>query len=164
MANEDEQEPEEAKPKSGLLAAIILPAIVGFVSGVLGFATIAFVPDMISGGDPDEVEEVLPVFHEFGEVVANLDEGELSRYLRVKLTLQLDGEKQEDLVAKVDERKAVLKSWLNSFLSSKQLTEVRGAEGQNALRREIQNKFNSVVSSDGFEDVQDVLFEEFTIQ
>jgi flagellar basal body-associated protein FliL len=159
----DEPEQEEAPKKSGMLGAILLPALIGFVAGGLGFATIAFVPSMLAGSEEQE-EVVPPVFHDFGEVVSNLDEGELSRYLRVKLTLQIDGSKQEDLVAKLEEQKSVLKSWLNSYFSSKQLVDVRGAEGQNALRREIQNKFNSVVATDGFEDIQDVLFEEFQIQ
>ena len=123
----------------------------------------AFLDSPLLGGS-EEPTVVAPIFHEFGEVVANLDEGELSRYLRIKLTLQLDGEKKEDLVPKIEEQKAVMKSWLNSYLSSKQMVDVRGAEGQNSLRREIQNKFNTLVASDGFEDVQDVLFEEFTIQ
>lgn len=161
MADEPEQDDPPKKPS--MIAALLVPAIVGFISGALGFATVAYVPGLLSGSD-EPVEAAAPIFHEFGEVVANLNEGELSRYLRIKLTLQLDGEKEEDLVKKIDEQKAVMKSWLNSYLSSKQMVDVRGAEGQNALRREIQNKFNTVVATDGFEDVQDVLFEEFTIQ
>ena len=163
MADEPEQD-DGAPKKPGMLMALMLPALIGFMAGGLGFATVAIVPKMMASSEETEEPEVPPIFHEFGEVVSNLDEGELSRYLRVKLTLQIDGSKEEDLVKKLDEKKSVLKSWLNSYFSSKQLVDVRGAEGQNALRREIQNKFNSVVASEGFEDIQDVLFEEFQIQ
>ena len=160
----DTEENGEAEPKkqSGMLTTILVAGIVGFVSGGLGFATFTFAPMLMDS--PAEPEPTPPFFHEFGEVVANLDEGQLSRYLRIKLTLQLDGDKQDDLVKKIEEQKAVLRSWLNSYLSGKQMVDVRGAQGQNALRREIQNKFNTLVATDGFEDVQDVLFEEFTIQ
>ena len=107
MADEPEQD-DDAPKKPGMLMAILLPALIGFMAGGLGFATVAIVPKMMASKEEEE-PELPPVFHEFGEVVSNLDEGELSRYLRVKLTLQIDGTKEEDLVKKLDEQKSVEK-------------------------------------------------------
>ena len=163
MAGEEATD-EEPKKKSGLLMAIAIPAIVGLISGSAGFAACAFLPGMLSGDGEEVVEAVPPAFHEFGEVVANLNEGELARYLRLKITLQIPGEKETELNETITKQHAVLRSWLISYISDKQMADIRGAAGQNALRRDIQNKFNAIIAPDGIEEVQDILFEEFQIQ
>jgi flagellar FliL protein len=104
-----------------------------------------------------------PAFVPFGEVVVNLAEERLTRYLRITLTLQVDPA-NEDLVKKaVEKRKTILKNWLIGYLSDKELDEVRGAIGVNKARREIQDQFNRLLFPDGAELIQEVLFEEFTV-
>ena len=44
------------------------------------------------------------------------------------------------------------------------MDDVRGAAGQNRLRREIQNEFNANLYPDGDDRILDILFEEFSIQ
>ncbi len=164
MADEEAKEDEAPKKNSGLMLAIAVPAIVGLISGAAGFAIAAYVPAMINGDTEEVVEAIPPAFHEFGEIVANLDEGELARYLRLKITLQISGEKETELVETITKQHSVLRSWLISYISDKQMADIRGAAGQNALRRDIQNKFNQIIAPDGIEEVQDILFEEFQIQ
>jgi flagellar basal body-associated protein FliL len=64
----------------------------------------------------------------------------------------------------VEENKTFLKNWLIGYFQSKQVDEVRGTEGFNRVRREIQEQFNLILFPDGEEVIQEVLFEEFNVQ
>lgn len=105
-----------------------------------------------------------PAFVPFGQIVVNLDEGRLNRYLRVSLTLQVGEDDLDDITQRVEHHRAILRSWLLSYLSDKGMEDVRGGSGQNRLRREIQDHFNSVLFNDGHDRIKDVLFEEFNVQ
>ncbi|MBL8812781.1 MAG: flagellar basal body-associated FliL family protein [Planctomycetaceae bacterium] len=116
---------------------------------------------------PKEEETVFLPFGEPDkdqEVVVNLDEGRMSRYLRIAITMQIPKSKEEDLKKRVDAKKIVLRNWLLSKISDLNLDDIRGAAGQNRLRREIRDYFNSVLCPDGYDQIYDVLFEEFNVQ
>jgi flagellar basal body-associated protein FliL len=101
---------------------------------------------------------------EFDEVVVNLDEGRLNRYLDLSIELEVS-EKDKDLVtAKIAENKAKLKNWLLSYLSDQDMEDVRGAIGQNRLRREIRDQFNTVLFPDGYDRIENVYFTKFAVQ
>ncbi len=110
------------------------------------------------------------VFLPFGEpdkdqgIVVTLDEGRMSRYLRVAITLQIPKSIEEDFKKTVDSKKILLRNWLLSKMSDLNLDAIRGAAGQNRLRREIRDHFNSVLCPDGYDQIYDVLFEEFNVQ
>ncbi len=116
---------------------------------------------------PTEEETVYVPFGEPGkdqQVVVNLNEGRMTRYLRVAITLQIPKAQEEAFKAKLDKKKAQLRNWLLSEISDKELDEIRGAAGQNRLRRTIREHFNTVLFPDGFEHIYDVLFEDFNVQ
>ena len=94
----------------------------------------------------------------------NIAEGRLNRYLRINITLQVDEEQLTDLTETVEKRRAILKSWLLSYLSDRTMDEIRGAAGQNRLRRQILEQFNAVLSDKDGDVIDDILFEEFNIQ
>lgn len=100
----------------------------------------------------------------FGEVVVNLGEERLTRYLRAKLLLVVDEVHQRTLNELLAQQKPFLKSWLISYLSDQSLQEVSGAAGVNRVRREVRDKFNSMLFPDNSERIQDVLFDEFVVQ
>lgn len=163
-----EQEAEE-KPKSKL-ALIMVPLLV-IVSASAGFA----VPMLMNGGgdaakkkDPLAVELPEPVgkpaFVEFGEVVANLNDGRMTRYLRLGVSLQVDKAQLLKIEEMHEQQKAVLRNWLLSHISDKTMDDIRGASGQNRLRREIKEQFNTVLFPDGVDRIHDVLFQEFNVQ
>lgn len=110
------------------------------------------------------------IFLPFGEpgkdqsVVVNLDEGRMSRYLRVAITLQIPKSQEETFKKQIEARKIVLRNWLLSKISDLDLDDIRGAAGQNRLRREIREQFNAVLCPDGYDQIYDVLFEEFNVQ
>ena len=109
--------------------------------------------------DPEDTAYV-----DFESVVVNLNEGQLTRYLRVGVTLQVPKEEKEDIVLKLEEKKAVLKNWLLNLISDKNLDEIRGGAGQNRLRREVRDQFNSVLFPDGYDRIFSVLFNEYNVQ
>jgi len=110
------------------------------------------------------------VFLPFGEpgkdqsVVVNLDEGRMSRYLRIAISLQIPKSQEEKFKKQIETKKIVLRNWLLSKISDLDLDDIRGAAGQNRLRREIREQFNAVLCPDGYDQIYDVLFEEFNVQ
>jgi len=103
-------------------------------------------------------------FVNFGDIVVNLDEGKLNRYLRLKIMLQVMTKDEAQVTGAIDTQRVVLKNWLLSYLSDKELADIRGAAGQGMLRREIQEYFNTTLFPDGKDRIYDVLFDEFNIQ
>ncbi len=97
-------------------------------------------------------------------IVINLNEGRLTRYLRISFSLQIPKSLELEFPKLLEAKKAQLRNWLLSEISDKDLEEIRGAAGQNRIRREIREHFNSVLFPDGNDQIYDVLFEEFNVQ
>jgi flagellar basal body-associated protein FliL len=108
--------------------------------------------------------EHAPVLIPFQEVIVNLNESRLNRYLRLKITLMADPQDELRTREELEKKQQVLKSWLLSYLADKALDDIRGATGQNRMRREIQNHFNAVLFNDGIQRIRNILYEEFNIQ
>ncbi|MBS0205399.1 MAG: flagellar basal body-associated FliL family protein [Planctomycetes bacterium] len=105
-----------------------------------------------------------PTFIPFGRTVVNLNDPALARYLSLEVTMQADGQDEEEVKTALESRKPILQTWLTSHLADKSLEDIRGKVGVNRLRREIQDNFNALLFTDGRERIQDILFEEFYIQ
>ncbi|MEX2287349.1 MAG: flagellar basal body-associated FliL family protein [Planctomycetaceae bacterium] len=176
MADSEATEPQPQKPAGGKRNAILW-GLIGLFAASAGFAVPQYLPDVL--GDltastkpaPDGVPP-LPIddgntelaFIRFGEVVVNLDEGRLNRYLRLNITLAVDKRQEPEITSLIESRKVILKNWLITYLSDKDMDDIRGAAGQNRLRREINEYFNSVLFQDGFDRIRNVLFEDFNVQ
>lgn len=169
MADEDEKSEEESqKGKGGVLPWILVTVLCGGAGVAIPF----FIPataEVPAEDVPEEEPYELPepeetAFVPFESVVVNLDEGALTRYLRVAIALQVAKEKELEITEKIEEKKALLKNWLLNQISDKDLEEIRGAAGQNRLRREIRDQFNSVLFPDGYDRIYDVLFDEYNVQ
>ncbi|MCA9086649.1 MAG: flagellar basal body-associated FliL family protein [Planctomycetaceae bacterium] len=166
----DEPKPEEEQSDGGK-GGIIPWIAITLVCGGIGVA-IPFLMPVTAEPPPEVVKEPafeLPkpedtAFIPFDAVVVNLDEGQLTRYLRVAVALQVAKEDELEITTKMEEKKAVLKNWLLNQISDKDLEEIRGAAGQNRLRREIRDQFNTVLFPDGFDRIYDVLFDEYNVQ
>ena len=162
-----ETEAQEAETKQGFLKGLIVTIVVGVVSGGIGFSVPVLFPALI-GHESNASEPVTlePKFIPFGEVIVNLNEGRMNRYLRLHITLQIDGDKQKEkeLTDALAVNKSILHNWLLGYLADMQMDDIRGAAGQNRLRREIHDHFNWVLYPDGNGEIADVLFEEFNVQ
>lgn len=116
---------------------------------------------------PTQEETIILPFGEPGKdqaVVVNLDEGRMSRYLRISISLQISKSKEDHLKKQIEAKKIILRNWLLSKISDLDLDDIRGGAGQNRLRREIREQFNAVLCPDGYDEIHDVLFEEFNVQ
>lgn len=115
-----------------------------------------------SGGAKPHVEG--PCFVPFGRTVVNLNDPNLTKYLSLEVTLQVDLDDEEDAKSAIESRKPILQTWLTGHLADKTLEDIRGKVGVNRLRREIQDNFNALLFTDGRERIRDILFEEFHVQ
>lgn len=100
----------------------------------------------------------------FGEVVVNLAEERMTRYIRVKIVLEVDEKSEPVATEHVAKHKSAMKSWLISHLSGKRLSEVSGTIGVNRLQREILEEFDKLLYPEQEERLLGVLFEEFMVQ
>ena len=168
-AVENEKTP---KKKSGVLMALFWGTL-GMLFGAGGLLVPLLAPELLSFSSTTEAEQVQPVeeeelakpaFVEFGEIVVNLNSDRLNRYLRLSITLLVKEAEAEEVQGLVEHQKAILKSWLLSYLSDVSMEDIRGRAGQNRLRRDIQDHFNTVLFRDGYDRIRDVLFQEFNVQ
>lgn len=175
MAEPEEQPDSEAPAKKP--GSVVPWILVGLLAAGAG----GTVPLMLQGATTEE-EEVEPppfelpdpeetVFISFADpeakddqIVVNLNEGNMTRYLRVVVEFQVAKNYEQEFIDKLKEDRVLLRSWLIGRISDKNLEGVRGAAGQNRLRREIQDHFNSVLFPDGYDRIYDVLFSEFAVQ
>lgn len=172
MSDEKQQPEGDEEPKKGKMGMIIVPVLVA-VSAAGGFA----VPRMMGGEEKPAVveEEVVekleipdptgePAFVEFDSVVANLNDGRMTRYLKLGISLQVDKGQLVEIEKLNEEREAIMRNWILSHLADKSMDDIRGRNGQNRLRAEIKDQFNAVLFADGIDRVHDVLFQEFNVQ
>lgn len=107
---------------------------------------------------------VHPTYVEFGELIVNLDEGRLNRYLDVELVLQARAGERDRVVELVATNRVAMQDWLLSYLSGQNMEAVRGPDNHDRLRGEIRDKFNTLLFPDGNEGIDKVLFTKFAIQ
>lgn len=174
MADEaTKPEGEGTDGQDGAKKGSVLPWIaVTLLAGGAGVA-IPFLVPVSAENEPEQPPEPPPyeipepeemAFVPFESVVVNLDEGAMTRYLRITVALQVAKEKELEITTKVEDQKALLKDWIINQISDKGLDDIRGRAGQNRLRREIRDKFNSVLFPDGYDQIYDVLFDEYNVQ
>jgi flagellar FliL protein len=100
----------------------------------------------------------------FGDLVVNLGDERLNRYLRVKLLIAVDEADSTEMTDLVTKQKAFLKNWLFGYLSDHSSQEVSRKIGVNRIRREIRDQFNAMLFPKGEEKIVDILFDEFVVQ
>lgn len=176
MAEQPEQATPEAEGEAnkGGKAGLLVLIVVAVAATGGGFVTPYVITAMTAEPAPVETEQKpkvdLPppvgesMYIPFDETVVNLDEGRLNRYLRLKVNLQVDKAQADGITKMMEQKKPILKNWLLSYLSDKGMDDIRGRVGQNRLRREIQDHFNTVLFVDGYDRIHDVLFDEFNVQ
>jgi flagellar protein FliL len=161
MATEAE---EAAPPRKKGWKSWLVPMVAGLLAVAAGFAVPMYVV-------PETPKKAAPVREtkraaliSFGEVVVNLGEERLTRYLRVKILIVVDEAHQKTVNDLLQKQRPFLKSWLIGYLSDQSLQEVSRQVGVNRVRREILDRFNAMLFPDGTERIQDILFDEFVVQ
>ena len=150
---------------------IIIVAVVGIVAGV-------FAPSFLSNNSAEgksghdsksskgkhahgaEQTAIVP----FGDVIVNLAEERMTRYLRVKIVLEVVHEQEHEATEHLNKSRAALKNWLLGHMAGKTLKEVSGSVGMKRLQREIRERFEEVLYPEEPHPLRNVLFEEFVVQ
>jgi flagellar basal body-associated protein FliL len=159
--------PSPAKAKRGKLPLIVVSVLA--VGGGVAVPMFVNVPALLgkeAGGKakPKHGADLDTVSVPFGDIVVNLSEDRMSRYLRVKIALKVDGHDEKAMTALVAKHKAAMKSRLIGHLAGKGLKDVGGSVGVARLQREILEKFDDILYPDGDSKLREVLFEEFVVQ
>ena len=155
---------QTAPRKVGLISwlALLLAALLAIAAGFS--VPLYLLPEQPKKNAAPIRESKRPALVPFGDVVVNLGEERLTRYLRVKLLIVCDDVHQKTVNDMLTKQKPFMKSWLISYLSDQSLQEVSGAAGVNRVRREVRDHFNAMLFPDGSELIQDILFDEFVVQ
>jgi flagellar FliL protein len=158
---------EEAAPrKSGKRGMLVL-----LVVAVLAVGGGASLPWLLGnhGQDahsqkPKDRSKVKQAAVPFGDVVVNLGEDRLNRFLRVKIMVAIEEPDTKEVTELIEHQRAFLKSWLIGYLSDQSTQEVTRKAGVNRIRREIRDQFNAHLFPEGEEKIIDILFDEFVVQ
>ena len=99
-----------------------------------------------------------------GDVVVNLSEDRLQRYLRVKVAVLAEAEAEKEVADLLAKRKAAVKSAMIAHLAGKSVKDVSGTSGVNRTQRELLERVEDVLYPDGGSRIKAVLFEEYVVQ
>jgi flagellar basal body-associated protein FliL len=100
----------------------------------------------------------------FSDVVVNLADPRMQRYLRIKIAVLAEAEAEEEVTALLTKQKAEVKSKLIGHLAGKDIKDVSGTVGVNRLQRELLERVEDVLYPDGHSQIRAILFEEYVIQ
>ena len=75
-------------------------------------------------------------------LIVNLNEPQVTRYLRVALSFDIASEDYNTAKALIEKKMNDMKNWLITYLSDLSLEDVRGAKNINRARREILDSLN----------------------
>ena len=99
-----------------------------------------------------------------GDVSVNLAEERMTRFIRVKVAVQVDAAAEKKVQELVEKQKVALKSWMISHIAGKSLKDVSGTLGVNRLQREMLERFDDMLYPNGDSPIRAVLFEEYIVQ
>jgi flagellar basal body-associated protein FliL len=182
-AQQSEGKSEDKETKGGgfkLMTWLILAGIV--IAGLTGGFGLA---QLLAGGDSqiekadikvddtksfddllaDSTNEKKAWSFDIEPVIANLDEPGVTRYARVAVTLELSGEMDsKNGTVFLEEKKAVLRDWLTTYIAGLSLERVRGTSNLARIKKEIRDQFNELVFPETKPFIVNILFKEFAIQ
>ncbi len=185
VQNEKRKEPEAAPdkaPSKGLLpwlltaGVVVVLAVTGFLVGRLfgtrGSAQMAAAAEQTGAAEPTRPPEAggeskgsESWYFDLEPTVANLNEPGVTRYVRVALTLDVDGVLPEkDGKVFLDQKKPLLKHWLTLYLANQTIDAIRGEKNLLRMQAQISDTFNRGLFPDSKPRIRRILFKEFAIQ
>ena len=172
----------EKSSRGGFLQWIVMAAVVvlfiGAGFGLSRLVTRSGTTETAGASEQDQsvqVEDLLVAgsktgsqktwYYDLEPVVANLDVPEVTRYIRVSLTLDISSEVDEKKgVAFIEKRKPILTSWLTIYLSSLSLEDIRGDKNLKRIQSQVLDTFNEELFPDSKPQIKHILFKEFAVQ
>jgi flagellar basal body-associated protein FliL len=121
------------------------------------------VEDLIAAGSATNSQKTW--YYHLEPVVANLNEPNVTRYVRASLILEISSEMDEKKgPAFLDEKKPILTNWLTIYLASLGLEDTRGDGSLKRIQSQILDSFNEKLFPDSKPQIKRILFKEFAIQ
>ena len=163
MADEEKQAEENEEPKKSNKMLLIIIGVVGLlvVGGGGFFAYTKFLaPPPVEEEEPlpEEVPEAVGEMFSMKPFVVNLADPKGKRYLKIKLSLELETPELLEKAAKLEPK---LQNIVIMMLTSLSFEEVMTPEGKLRIRDELQERFNQVTRPDK---VMHIYFTEFVVQ
>ena len=162
------------QPKGKPLAMVVLLLGVVAVAAGGGFVAAQFMGGPASADAEEFVEDDGPGADDMGydyipfePVTVNLNVDNSTRYLRTTLVLAVkkDSRNNLDKITKaITDGQPMLINALTVYLSEQTLTDVRGKQGLNKIRRAIKDEFNDKLWGDTRPRIDHVLLKEFKVQ
>jgi flagellar basal body-associated protein FliL len=104
-------------------------------------------------------------YYDLDPVVANLNEPSVTRYVRASLTLEMSADMDiKKGTAFLDEKKPILINWLNVYLSSLGLEDIRGDNNLRSIQSHVRDAFNEKLFPDSRPQIKQILIKEFPVQ
>jgi flagellar protein FliL len=161
-------QPETAAAPKKSKKLVMIVVCVFFATAGAAFPMVVDVQGMLGkkeGKDKEKADPKIAIVP-FGDVVVNLSEERMTRYLRIKIAVRVEAENEAEVTELLTKHKAGVKSRIITHLAGKSLKDVSGQQGVNRLKRELLERFEDELnpSGHGHGHVREVLFEEFVIQ
>jgi flagellar basal body-associated protein FliL len=104
-------------------------------------------------------------YYQLEPVIANLNVSDVTRYVKASLILEVNSEVDEkEGKAFLDSKKPILTNWLNVFLASLGLDDIRGDSNLKHIQSEVLDAFNEKLFPDSKPQIKRILFQEFAVQ
>jgi len=104
-------------------------------------------------------------YYDLEPIVANLNEPGITRYVRVKLTLEISPEiDQKKGIDFFNVKNPLLTNWLAIYFASLNLEDIRGDNNLKRIQSQIRDAFNEQLFPDSKPKIRRVLFKEFAVQ
>ncbi len=159
--------PAEGPPRKKGRKLVLAVVCVVFAGAGAAFPMLVNVPALFAKPNADKTKdkkEAKTAIVPFGDVVVNLSEDRLQRYLRVKVAVLADAEAEKEVTDLLTKKKAAVKSAMIAHLAGKSLKDVSGSVGVTRTQRELLERMEEVLYPDGDSRIRAVLFEEYVVQ
>jgi len=104
-------------------------------------------------------------FYNMEPVIANLNVSDVTRYVKASLILEISSEVDEKKgIGFLEEKLPILRSWLNVYLASLGLDDIRGDANLKRIQAQVLDAFNERLFPDSKPQVKRILFKEFAVQ
>jgi flagellar FliL protein len=161
MAEDQKANPDEPKKKSKMMLFIVLglALLLAGGGGFFAFTTLIPSPDK-TPQQPQEGDDAIGVGEmvTFGEFVVNLSDPKGKRYLKCKISVEVETIEAVDRLKKIEPK---LRDIVIMLLTSLAFEEVMTPEGKIRIRDELLERFNQAARPDR---VRNLYFSDFVVQ
>lgn len=104
-------------------------------------------------------------YYELEPVIGNLNEPRVSRFVSISITLQISNAiNEKKCTALIEEKKPILTNWLNVYLMSLSIEDIRGDENIKKVQAQILDAFNDKLFPESQLRIENVLFRSIAVQ